>query len=110
MDVAIKNTGRHTVAAISGQLDLYSVGELKRKMQEYLTSESVRSLAIDLTQLKYMDSSGIALMARLRKKMLEKSSGEFYLVGAGPEILNVLRLAALDQFFSFVDSEAKLPA
>ncbi|MBX7058012.1 MAG: STAS domain-containing protein [Leptospirales bacterium] len=110
MEVSVKTNGRHTIAALNGQLDLYSVGELKRKMQEYLGSASVLSLAVDLTQLKYMDSSGIALMAHLRKKMLEKSGGEFFMVGAGPEILNVLRLAALDQFFTFVDSEAKLPS
>jgi anti-sigma B factor antagonist len=110
MDLNLRKQGRHTIAGLAGELDLYNVGDLKRKMQEYLTDDAIQSLVVDLTQLKYMDSSGIALMAHLRKKMLEKDNGEFFLLGVSQDILNVLRLAALDHFFTFIDNEAKLPA
>ncbi|MEQ9364984.1 MAG: STAS domain-containing protein [Leptospirales bacterium] len=106
MEMEIKDKGRHKVIALSGELDLYNVGKLKKQIQPLL-KEDVSSLVIDLTNLKYMDSSGIALMAHCRKKMLEKS-GEFALMGVGQDIINVLRLAALEQFFTFIESEDKL--
>lgn len=108
MELNVRTKDPHTIVALTGELDLYNVGELKREMQKYLGDE-VQSLVVDLTELKYMDSSGIALMAHLRKKTLEKDGGQFFLLGVSQDILNVLRLAALEQFFTFVDSEDKLP-
>lgn len=107
MEMEQKDKGRHKIIALSGELDLYNVGKLKKEIQPLL-KEEVSSLVIDLTNLKYMDSSGIALMAHCRKKMLEKN-GEFALMGVGQDIINVLRLAALEQFFTFIESEDKLP-
>ena len=78
MEMEQKDKGRHKIIALSGELDLYNVGKLKKEIQPLL-KEEVSSLVIDLTNLKYMDSAGIALMAHCRKKMLEKN-GEFALI------------------------------
>ncbi len=108
MEMQVRDIGKHRVVAISGELDLYNVGKLKKQLLPIL-KEDPTSMVVDLKELKYMDSSGIALMAHCRKKVLEKG-GEFFLMSVGDDIRNVLRLAALEDFFNFLEGEDQLPA
>jgi len=106
MEINIREKGSHKIIAIVGEVDLYSVGQLKKEIMSHI-DESVSSLVIDMTDLNHMDSSGIALMAQLQKKM-KSVSGTFCFLNINHDIMNVLRLAALDKFFKIYDSEDQL--
>ena len=107
MEYSITDEGKHKIIALKGELDLYKTGKLKRELIEVL-DDDVSSLVIDMSDLKYMDSSGIALMAFLQKQM-KKQSGSFAFLQVNNEILNVLKLAALDNFFTIYDSRDQIP-
>ena len=107
MDTNIENKGSHTVVTLTGSLDLYKVASLKKKLNPVVEGGDVSCLVLDLENLEYMDSSGIALMAYLRKKMMQKE-GSFYLMKTGEGILQVMRLAALDKFFTYINSESEI--
>ena len=107
MEVNIEDKGKHTLVSIAGSLDLYKVGNLKKKLNPLIEGDEVSCLVLDLENLEYMDSSGIALMAYLRKKMMQKD-GSFYLMKTGEGVLQVMRLAALDKFFTYINSEDEL--
>ncbi len=104
MEVSIRKTAKSTVLALQGSLELSNVGNLKKQVQPFLEDRSLRSLVIDLEHLDYMDSSGIALMAHIRKHMIKKN-GRLRLLKTNEGVLQVMRLAALDQFFTFIDTE-----
>jgi anti-anti-sigma factor len=54
-----------------------------------------------------MDSSGIALLANLHKKM--KSTGNtFALLSVTNDIMAILRLSSLDSFFTIYSSEDEI--
>ncbi len=107
MEVAIKTEGSRTFVEIVGSLDLYNVGGVKKKLQPLLEDEVTSYLILDLENLEYVDSSGIALMAHIRKKVMAKK-GKLVLLKTRDSVLQVMRLAALDQFFTFISSSEDL--
>ncbi len=107
MEIEIKKLEKYTTVVLTGALDLYNVGTLKKQMQTILEGEEVKYLVLDLKSVEYMDSSGIALIAHMRKKMLAKS-GKFVLLHVGDGVIQVMKLAALDQFFTFAKAESEL--
>ena len=60
--------GRLTVG-VAGELDHHGAGELMAWLTERLEADLPRECVLDLGELKFMDSSGIALMMRLTKRM-----------------------------------------
>jgi anti-anti-sigma factor len=52
---------------------------------------------IDLSNVTFLDSSGIGLMIRL-KKWARQTESNLQFTGLGPSVSNVLRLAHLDEF------------
>jgi len=106
MEISIREKGSHKIIAIDGEVDLYNVGKLKAEIIQ-LVGEQVKSLVIDMNALNYMDSSGIALMANLQKKM-KSQNGTFTIININKDVMNVLKLAALDKFFHILESEDQL--
>ncbi len=90
--------GTHNVVVLAGKVDLYSVTSLRKELTDYI-DKGLNSLALDLNGLSYMDSSGIALLAAMQKKV--KAMGAlFTLVTVPQDILNVLEVSSLDKFFT----------
>jgi anti-anti-sigma factor len=81
--------GRHTLV-LSGELDLVSAGALEA-MLLLLGSEGVSGVALDLSKLTFMDSTG--LRAVLCAKQVAESHGYEFLVVPGPR--NIQRLFEL---------------
>ncbi len=61
-------TGRLTVY-LSGELDHHEARETLRALDELLDEYLPRECALDLSGLSFMDSSGIALIVRLQRRM-----------------------------------------
>ncbi|MCB1171969.1 MAG: STAS domain-containing protein [Leptospiraceae bacterium] len=109
VDFTLEETDKHKVVKLNGEVDLYCVGDLKKDLLKIIDDNGQgSSIVIDMQDLKYMDSSGIALMANLQKK-LKAVDGKFSLVHVNEDIMNVLRLSALDSFFRIYDSMDSIP-
>ncbi|MCE9597862.1 MAG: STAS domain-containing protein [Spirochaetia bacterium] len=106
MELATRKKGKHLIVALVGELNLYNVGEVKAQITAAVGADT-SSLVMDFKDLKYIDSSGIGLMAQLKKKYTA-GSGQFGLMGVSKEVMDVLRITALDNFFVFFSSEEKL--
>jgi anti-anti-sigma factor len=106
-DINLRVNGSHTIVSITGEVNLYSVSQIRKDITKIVDS-GVRSLVIDMVHLTYMDSSGIALMANLQKK-LKSMNGKFFIINMSDEIKSVLKLAGLDKFFIILNSENDLP-
>jgi anti-sigma B factor antagonist len=107
MDYNVRAKGTHKIFQLVGSLDIYSASKMKKDINAVLESEDIASLVLDMSKVTHMDSSGIALVANLQKK--QKTDGaKFALMSVTNDIMAVLRLSSLDNFFTIYGSEADL--
>jgi anti-anti-sigma factor len=78
-------------AVISGELDIQSVGRLNDLVDDLLT-RPVTHLNFDLTDLQFMDSSGLGLLLRLTNQF-----GPAQVRGARPLIRRVIEVSGLTE-------------
>ena len=91
-----------------GDVDLYNVGDLKRAVFELIDEGDLQSLIIDMSAVSYIDSSGVGALVAGHKKM-KTQGGKFGLLGLNEDVLGILKLATLDQFFTIYSQESDLP-
>ena len=107
MEYTTKNKGAHKIFELVGSLDIYSASKMKKEINTIIDDEEVESLVLDMGKVTHMDSSGIALIANLQKKM-KTAGSKFALLNVTNDIMAVLRLSSLDNFFTIHASEADL--
>jgi anti-anti-sigma factor len=56
------------IAQLRGELDMETVDAIRARLAEAITSEATR-LVVDLTNVTFMDSSGVELLYRLRAQL-----------------------------------------
>lgn len=97
----------HTIVTIEGSLDIYTAPSFKKDIHA-LIDGGIESLVMDMVNIRLLDSSGIALLANLHKK-LKSEGGKLYLMNVNNDIIVILKLSSLDKFFTILNSEADLP-
>ncbi|MGH2733245.1 MAG: STAS domain-containing protein [Actinomycetota bacterium] len=89
----IHKTGEPRVFRIFGELDLATAGSLAAALQPEL--DTVGDLILDLSELTFMDSSGIKVLIKATSKL--EGKGSLILRSAGESIRRVLTLTQLDR-------------
>jgi anti-sigma B factor antagonist len=101
MDCSIRNEGDFAVVALSGEVDLHYSPEARKQILALLNKNN--NVLVDLSDVSYIDSSGIASLVEgfqlARNKQLQ-----FGLVGVSDAAHQVLQLARLDKVFLIKDS------
>jgi anti-sigma B factor antagonist len=77
------------IAKISGELDIVSVTSLEDQIADFLGRPAAR-VDLDLSDLEFMDSSGIALLLRISNQF-----GPVQMRGAKPLIRRVVEVTGL---------------
>lgn len=108
MDIQLRDWGKHRILAVKGDVDLYNVGELKKAIFSMVEEQDIKSLIIDMSGIHYMDSSGVGALVAGHKKM-KTQGGKFALLKINEDVLNILKLATLDQFFTIYFQESDIP-
>jgi anti-sigma B factor antagonist len=93
-----------TVVRVAGELDMDTRPQLRNVLDE-LADEGVRQLVLDMTDLTFMDSSGLGLLVEVLKR-LRDVGGRLSLASVQPSVRNVLTLSALDQAMAIHDTVA----
>jgi len=100
-----------TVFSPSGAIDLHVSPELRASLRAIIDDEKPKRLVVDLSQVPYIDSSGIAVLIGAMQS-LELEGGTFMLSGAQDGVRMILESAKLDQYFRLfpdVESAAAAP-
>ncbi|MGI9302928.1 MAG: STAS domain-containing protein [Gammaproteobacteria bacterium] len=91
----------YTVIALSGEIDIKYSPTAREQILEHL--ENGENLLIDMTQVEYIDSSGVAnLVEGLR--IARHKDLKFALISVSEPAMQVLRLARLDKVLPIHDS------
>lgn len=106
MEINIRTAGNFQVIGLKGELGLYAVPEANRWMETALNKAGA-SIALDLSGLEFIDSSGIASIVHWRKQVVS-SGGNFVLLAVPGNLRRVFELGRLNQRIQFLESEAEL--
>ena len=82
------------VVAVTGELDVYTAPALEEALGELVDADRV-SIVVDLTDVSFMDSTGLGLLIKALKWTREKD-GTLRIVANTDKILKVFRVTGLD--------------
>jgi anti-anti-sigma factor len=89
------------VLTLGGELDLATVPVLQERLDHAMRGEA--AVVIDLSRLRFIDSSGLALLVRAERHL--RDSGVQLVLVRGPRAVHrVFALTSLDSHFEFCDS------
>jgi anti-sigma B factor antagonist len=88
------------VIAVHGELDLRSVGELRRRIQKAFAAGPPR-LCIDLTGTSHIDSTGLAELISAHQRAMEMH-GRLVLVISSPAIRRTFEIRGVVNMFAIV--------
>jgi anti-sigma B factor antagonist len=100
VDVSVSNSGAGDVpvVAVRGEVDVYSAPQLKQKITELLQSGNP-SLIVDLTEVAFLDSTGLGALVEARAASGE-AGGVLPLVCNQERILKLFTITGLDGVFT----------
>ncbi|HXJ04238.1 MAG TPA: STAS domain-containing protein [Candidatus Acidoferrum sp.] len=103
----IRHSGQVSLIDLRGRLTFFEVGVLRENVSRLLR-EGRKHIVLNLSELHYLDSSGIGELARIYVMVL-KSGGEMKVVGLSRSVEEVFKVTRLYQVFpEFPDEEAAL--
>ena len=99
MPVTYAAHNRDLTLSLSGEIDHHGARSLFLELDRELDNLLPRSLTVDFAGVTFMDSSGIAVLLRLRQRM-EALGGRLRVVGLREQPGRVLRAAGLERLIS----------
>jgi anti-sigma B factor antagonist len=101
MNHSLTDDGTTKLLRIRGELDALSSPEL-RPVLDRLVDERHLEVAVDLSELRLIDSSGVGTLVSLYKRV-RQNGGIVRFVGATAQPLVIFKLLRLDVVFGFHD-------
>ena len=96
MDIHSALSGGRLTAYLSGELDQHEARSAMQTLDELLDANLPRDLVLDLSALRFMDSSGIALMIRLSRRM-KTMGGRMWIENPSQQPKRVMDAAGIDR-------------
>jgi anti-sigma B factor antagonist len=97
--------GSTPVVHIRGDVDLHTSPRLRELLLES-AGRTPGTLRIDLTDVNYMDSSGVGTMVFVKREV-GRSGQRVVLIGLQPRVRSVFEITHLDKFFTIVATLAE---
>ncbi len=95
--------GAWNVLRLVGEIQTFAdAATLRAVLFDRLSRENAH-LALDLSELSYIGSSGIGVVAQAQQE-LEKRSKSLVLIGANTNVKHLLEIVSLDRLVQFVDN------
>lgn len=91
---------------LKGEIDVYTSPLLKEKVLE-LTDKGTNSFCINLTDVEYIDSTGLGILIGCLKRTREKD-GNLYLIFRSARIKRIFEITGLVNNFNIYETEEEL--
>jgi anti-sigma B factor antagonist len=105
--VKIRHRDEVALIDVAGHLTFFEVGALRESIHALLRTKR-KNIVLNLTNLMYLDSSGIGELARLYVAVV-KQGGAMKVIGLTPKVEEVLKVTHLSQVFQeFPDEQSAL--
>ena len=97
----IERADGYTVVSLAGELDLYNASAVREALLE-CCAESPERLIVDLSAVKFIDSTALGVLIEARTRLANKRG--FLLAAPGLETRRALEISGLDRHFSVHES------
>lgn len=108
LSVQRRVVGPWVIVAVSGELDLATVGVLRDALEVDSLPDGRRDMALDVSGLAFCDSAGLGLLVGMRER-LRPLGGRLVLLRTPPSLAGLLREAALDRLIPSYESLDSVP-
>jgi anti-sigma B factor antagonist len=102
LNISVRARDQATVVDLEGAIDLQNSHGLRTALFEKLLASP--RLALNMTGIRYIDSSGIATLIEVLKRARDLKK-DFVLFGLGRPVYDVLKLTRLLGVFRIADTE-----
>ncbi|NLX05368.1 MAG: STAS domain-containing protein [Phycisphaerae bacterium] len=102
----IQDADGTTLVKLHGDIDLYCSPEVRKALLE-ATQSRPATLAIDLSKVPHMDSSGVATLVEALQRV-KRYKGRMALVAMQERVRNVFEIARLTDLFEIRDTLAEV--
>jgi len=97
----IRQDGENVVAILTGEIDMHRAPQVTNAIGSLLESRP-RRVIIDLSEVSYMDSSGVGTLVHLFRQVKANES-KLVLVGPGRRVRSIFEITRLDEFFTICE-------
>jgi len=104
LNISVRAAGSATIVDLEGGIDIRNSTVLRSRLLE--TISATPRLALNMTGIDYVDSSGIATLVEVLKKSRDLNK-HFALFGLQPRVFEVLKLTQLLPYFQIFDTEVQ---
>jgi len=108
MEIKVERDSTVAVVAVSGDVDAATAPQLRQQFDELLGNGD-QNFVIDLSGVAFMDSSGLATLVQLFKRV-RIGHGDVRLCGLQPEVRRIFELTRLDRVFDIFPSRQEAVA
>ena len=98
--IVVTCDGQRLIISPRGEIDHHSARSLRERIDSELDSARPEVLILDLTEIDFMDSSGLGLLLGRYKRAAEMGC-ELRLMGCSARTRRILELAGADKLFEF---------
>jgi len=95
LDVTVRGDGTERIVHLEGTCDIASAPQLRERLTT-LRPPDVRNVILELSDLEFIDSTGLGLILGALRRMRE-AGGTLRVVGAQGAVLRVLEITDLDK-------------
>ena len=104
MQISTRQSGTSTIVDVVGDIDLYNSPEIRKVLLETIRDKRVPRVVINLKEVRYIDSSGVASLVE-GLKISRNVNSRFILYGLSPAAREVLELSRLIKVFEVYENE-----
>jgi len=105
MYVNYETEGKTLTVHLYGELDHHYASLLRVEVDARIKREKPKELLLELTNMVFMDSSGLGfIMGRLRK--MQKNEGTMMLVNPNRAVERMINMAGIDKFIKIIRKES----
>lgn len=109
MHIATRQQGTSTVVDVQGDIDLYNSPEVRKIILEELKEKKVPRLIVNLSGVRYIDSSGVASLVEGLKASRDQGL-RLILIGLSDSAREVLKISRLLKLFEVCENEQQAVA
>ncbi|GFN35924.1 anti-sigma F factor antagonist [Tepidimicrobium xylanilyticum] len=103
MNLSLEILNEHLIVTLKGELDHHTSEEIRKKVDQKYLNKNLRNIVLDLSDLKFMDSSGIGLIMG-RYKNCKERNGSISIISTNPYINRMLNMSGLPKIIKIYSS------
>lgn len=107
MELNTKEFKDNIILNVNGAINIYNVENIKKESTIILGNKPFKNLILNLENSDYVDSSGIATLNFIQKKV-RALNREMYLVNLNETIKTSLELSGLGNHFKILESKESI--